>query len=134
MSNNITSDSSTLPSGFTDKLELLGPNWPDISTEEKSQGVDSNKENCSSKIQDNSNKDNENIMRQNNNNDEDDPSYDPRLTTHSATSEMSLAIEKSSIKENSSLLDNDCPLDIRKLIVPVTTSEKGKTKKHLSIL
>lgn len=44
-------------------------------------------------------------------------------------SEMSSVIEKSS-KEKSFLLDNGCPLNIHKLIVPVSTFEKRKTKKH----
>lgn len=132
MNNNTISENSTPPSGFTDELELLGPNWPDISTEEKSQDINSNKENCNSKIitQNNSSKDNENDINQNNNNDENDPSYDPRQNTDSATSKMSSVFEKSPIKEKSSSFDNGCPLDIRKLIVPVTTSEKRKTKKH----
>ncbi|XP_029159005.1 uncharacterized protein LOC114931205 [Nylanderia fulva] len=127
-------ESSSPRSGFTDKLESLGPNWPNISTDEKSREVNSNEESCNSKIiQDNSSNDNmneEDMSQSNNNDNKNDPSYDPKQSTHSATSEMSFTIEKSSIKEKSSSLDNGCPLDIRKLSIPVTTSEKGKIKKH----
>jgi len=158
--NNVT-ESSDPPSGFTNELELLEPNWPDIYSEEKSQDVNCNDKNCNSRIviQNNLNKINENSMSQNDNNennvssnnnendpsydknnendpsydnnDENDPSYDNN--DKNCSSAISKSSEECSVKEKSSLLDDGCPLDIHKLIVPVTTSEKGKIKKHFCL-